>query len=107
MKEKLINLKNKIISGFISLKNKLISNFIDLKNKTIPFIKTYKAISIIALIALVVVMALLIIIFDKKEIGNTSGNLNNLGFSVDKGGWVYYLGYNQGVSDGIYRVKRK
>ena len=42
---------------------------------------------------------------NKKKISNTSGNLNNSGFSVEKDGWVYYLGIKDSNSDGIYRVK--
>lgn len=95
MKEKFINLKNKIVSGFI-----------DLKNKIIPFIMANKKIAIAILVVLVIIIAVIIAMCGKKEIGNTSGNLNNLGFSVDKGGWVYYLGYDEGISDGIYKVKR-
>lgn len=91
---------------FINLKNKIVSSFIDLKNKTIPFMMVNKKIAIAILVVLVIIIAVIIAMCGKKEIGNTSGNLNNLGFSVDKGGWVYYLGYDKGISDGIYKVKR-
>lgn len=91
---------------FINLKNKIVSSFIDLKNKMIPFIIVNKKIAIAILVVLVIIIAVIIAMCGKKEIGNTSGNLSNLGFSVDKGGWVYYLGYDEGISDGIYKVKR-
>ena len=95
MKEKFINLKNKIVSWFIELKNRMI-----------PFIMANKKIVITILVALVIIIAIIIAMCSKKEIGNTIGNLNNSGFSVDKGEWVYYLGYDEGISDGIYKVKR-
>lgn len=31
--------------------------------------------------------------------------MNNLGFTVEKNGWLYYLGYNEGETDGIYKMK--
>lgn len=95
MKEKIINLKNKIVSFFINLKNKIV-----------PFILSNKKIAIIVLIALVVLIIAITIFCNKTKIGNTNGNLNNLGFSVKNGSWVYYLGFDEGKSDGIYKVSR-
>lgn len=96
MKEKIINLKNKIVSFFANL-----------KNKVIPFIVQNKKNAIIALIILTVIIIAVFMTFSKKEIGNTTGNLDNSGFSVNVGKWVYYFGYEEGKTDGIYKVKRK
>lgn len=94
MKEKIINLKNKIVSSLARLRDKIY-----------PIIMKNKKISIIVLIAFIVIIAIIIGICSRKEIGNTNGNLNNLGFTVKKGSWVYYKGYNQGAEDGIYKTK--
>lgn len=93
MKEKLNNLKNKMISFFV-----------DLKNKITPLIIKNKKISILVL-AIVIIVILFICMIPKKEIGNTSGNLENSGFSVGIEKWIYYFGYNQGSADGIYKIK--
>ena len=80
---------------------------INLKNKIFSLIKMNKKVSIIVLTVLVALIVLIIamaIIFNRKEIGNTSGNLNNSGFSVQKGNWVYYLGLKDSNTDGIYKV---
>ena len=63
--------------------------------------------SIIIAVALIIIIIVLgiIITFGKTELGNTSGNLNNSGFSVEKGSWVYYLGFKDSNTDGIYKVK--
>lgn len=89
---------------FNNLKDKIISFFIDLKNKMVPLLRKNKKISIIVL-AIVIIVILFICLIPKKEIGNTSGNLENSGFSVTSGKWTYYFGYNQGSSDGIYKIK--
>lgn len=94
MKEKLNNLKNKIIPFFI-----------DLKNKIQPVILKNKRLAIVVLSAVIIVILAILIMPSKKEIGNTNGNLENSGFSVTSGKWVYYFGYNQGSSDGIYKIK--
>lgn len=93
MKEKLNNLKNKMIPFFV-----------DLKNRITPLIIKNKKISILVL-AIVIIVILVICIMPKKEIGNTSGNLENSGFSVGIEKWIYYFGYNQGSADGIYKIK--
>lgn len=94
MKEKIANLKNKIFSMLVNIKNNII-----------PFIVANKLVSIIIAVALFVIVLGIVIMCNKVKIGNTSGNLNNLGFSVKSGNWIYYLGYDGGNADGIYRVK--
>lgn len=79
---------------------------INLKNKAIPFIKMHKIpLIIMAIIILAIIIIGIISLMFKTKIGNLSGNLNNRGFSVRKGGYVYYLGFTESKTDGIYRVK--
>lgn len=89
---------------FNNLKDKIIPFFIDLKNRITPLIIKNKTISIIVL-AIIIIVILVICLIPKKEIGNTSGNLENSGFSVGIEEWIYYFGYNQGSADGIYKIK--
>lgn len=77
--------------------------FVNLKNKFISFIKNNKILSIIVG-AIILAIIITIIICSKQEIGNTNGNLINLGFSVQKGNWTYYLGFKDSINDGIYRI---
>lgn len=78
----------------------------NLKDTAIHFIKMHK-IPVIA--TAIIVLAIIIIgimsLMFKTKIGNLSGNLNNRGFSVRKGSYVYYLGFSENQTDGIYRVK--
>lgn len=60
-------------------------------------------IMIVAVMAVIVIGSL--IKNNKSETGNTNGNLNNSGFSVEKNGWVYYVGLKDNNTDGIYRIK--
>ena len=83
------------------MKNK----FLNLKNKLFTFVKSNKKLCIAFLLILIVIIFAIIIVCSKTEKGNTSGNLNNLGFSVQKGNWVYYLGLKDSNTDGIYKVK--
>ncbi len=94
MKEKIINLKNKVID-FLKNQKSRISTFM-IANKKLT-------ISITAILSILI--AIIIVMCNKSQIGNTSGNLNNLGFSVENGGWVYYLGLKDSNTDGIYKVK--
>ncbi len=94
MKEKLINLKDKIVDLAI-----------DVKNKIVPVIIANKILSIIISIVVFVLILIIILISNKTDIGNTTGNLNNLGFSVQNNGWIYYLGLENSLTDGIYKVK--
>ena len=80
--------------------------FINLKNTIFSFFKTNKNVAIILTIALIVIICAIILILatNKTEIGNTSGNLNNLGFAVEKNNSVYYLGFKDSNTDGIYKI---
>lgn len=79
---------------------------VNLKNRAIPFIKMHKIPAIVvAIIILAIIIIGIISLMSKTKIGNLSGNLNNRGFSVRKGSYVYYLGFNENQTDGIYRVK--
>lgn len=80
---------------------------INLKNKMLSIIMANKIVSIIIGILLIVVIALIIILCNKTEIGSTNGNLNNLGFSIKDGNWIYaYLGNSQNGEKGIYKMKQ-
>lgn len=89
----------------INLKNKIVSLFENIKNRIMPFIMKNKLIASAIAVVLLVVILVAIISCSTKGTENTIGNLNNLGFSVKSGNWIYYLGYNEGNADGIYRVK--
>lgn len=39
-------------------------------------------------------------------IGNTNGNLNNYGFVVEEGNWIYYLVYEENAPNGICRIEK-
>lgn len=83
------------------MKDKLIN----LKNKAVGVITNNKRVSIIIAVALIVIIIAVILISSRTKIGNTSGNLNNSGFSVKDGGWIYYLGLKDNNTDGIYKIK--
>lgn len=78
---------------------------IDLKNKTVKVITSNKRLSIIIALALIVIIIAIILLSGRTTVGNTSGNLNNLGFSVKDDGWIYYLGLKDSNTDGIYKIK--
>ncbi|MDO5555498.1 MAG: hypothetical protein Q4G09_02250 [Clostridia bacterium] len=80
--------------------------FVNLKNKVTAFIVANNKLFIIGLISFVLIVVFIIFLINKTEVGNTSINLNNFGFSVEKGKSIYYLGFNKGESDGIYKLKR-
>ena len=73
--------------------------------KVIDYLIKNKKTAIITIIILIAIILIVSILCNKTEIGNTSGNLNNLGFSVKKNGWIYYLGLKDNNTDGIYRAK--
>jgi len=87
---------------FINFKNKIMSIITEL----IEAIKDNKKISII-IGAVVLIIIILLIIFGGKKANNLSGNLFNSGFSVSSGKTIYFLGYNNGMEDGIYKIKGK
>lgn len=89
----------------INIKNKIVLFFNGIRNKIMPLILKNKIISIAIAVVLFLLVMGLIIICNIKSTENTTGNLNNLGFSVQSGNWIYYLGYDEGNADGIYKVK--
>lgn len=97
MKYRIMKLINNLKDFFINMKN-LFKKFV-IENK--------KTSIIIAIILFVIIIGIFIIANTKSEIGNTSGNLNNSGFSVEKDGWVYYVGLKNSNTDGIYKIKSK
>ena len=92
MKEKFLNLKNKLVSFFMKVGSLVKTNKIVL-------------ISIVA-IALLLIIAIIVLGTTKKT-DNTIGNLKNLGFSVSNGEDIFYTGYSQGSMDGIYKINGK
>ena len=76
-----------------------------MKDKIFSFFKTNKNIWIITAIVIALLILTIILASNKSKIGNTSGNLTNLGFTVEEDGWVYYLGIKNDNSDGIYKMK--
>lgn len=83
MKEKILNLKNKILSILKAHK---------------------KLVIIIAILILVIIILGVLIASNKDKRGNTTGNLNNLGFSVSSGNQIFYLGFKENRTDGIYKA---
>lgn len=78
---------------------------INFKNKVVEVIMKNKTLSIIIAVSLIVIIMAIMLLSNRATIGNTSGNLNNSGFSVKDGNWVYYLGLKDSNTDGIYRIK--
>lgn len=87
-------------------KGKLMKDkLVNLKNKVVEVIMENKRLSIIIAVALIVIIMAIILLSNREAIGNTSGNLNNSGFSVKDGNSVYYLGLKDNNTDGIYKIK--
>lgn len=85
MKEKLINFKDAIVN----------------------FFNTNKKIALIILAVILVLIIMLIIIGNgKEEYGNTYGNLRNKGLVASKGSQIYYVAFDEGNVDGIYKAKK-
>ena len=96
MKEKIISLKNNIITCLVNFKDIIA-----------PAIKKNKKIMIITISTLIIIIGLIISIAGRgNKKGNIYGNINNLGFAVENKGWIYYIGYNNGQTDGIYKLKK-
>ena len=76
-----------------------------MKDKTIKLFKKYKNYFIMAGIILLFIIIISLMLCNKRKIGNTWGNLMNLGFSVESDGWIYFLGTEDGKTDGIYKIK--
>lgn len=85
----------------------MIRKLIRIKKVIKSFVISNKIAAIGILSFISAVLVAIIISYDITEIGNTNENLDNLGFSVKNGKWVYYLGYKENNPDGIYKVKRK
>ncbi len=77
---------------------------VKLKNKFIELIKKNKILSIIIAALILIILVVIIVVCTRTQEGNTTGNLINLGFSVQKGGWTYYLGFSDSTNDGIYKI---
>lgn len=91
MNEKIISLKNKILSFY---------------RKTKELIKSNKIISIIvAAILAIVLLVIIVALANKNKEDNFNGNLSNLGFSLNINGYTYCLNYSDGLADGIYKIK--
>ena len=85
------------------MKEKLI-NF---KNTIVDFFNTNKKIALIILAVILVLIIMLIIIGNgKEEYGNTYGNLRNKGLVASKGSQIYYVAFDEGNVDGIYKAKK-
>lgn len=87
------------------LKEKIVSFFKSIKNKILPFITKNKIVPVALGIFLIIIIGILIGNCKDKKTHVLTGNLNSLGFTTKVSNWVYYLGYNDGNIDGIYRVK--
>jgi len=79
------------------------------KDSALKFLKEKKIVVIAAvgIILLLIIIGLGISNMGKKQ-GNTVGNLNNYGFVVEDGSWVYYLRFDGDEDDpeGIYKVQK-
>ena len=85
-------------------KDKIFLFFKNIKNKIVPFVIKNKIILLIALIILIIFITSISIIKNKNAQLDNS-NLDNLGYTVKNKGRIYYLGYNNGNIDGIYKMK--
>ncbi|MBQ3145199.1 MAG: DUF5050 domain-containing protein [Clostridia bacterium] len=84
------------------MKEKMVS----LKNKIVTYITENKKSAIVVSITLIIIIGIIVsIVGGVTKNKSTNGNLNNSGFTVKNRGWVYYLGFNEGQSDGIYKLK--
>ena len=79
---------------------------INLKNAVVNFYKANKKIVLIALAVILVLIIALIIGTGKEEYGNTYGNLRNKGIVAAKGNQIYYVAFDEGNVDGIYKAKK-
>lgn len=74
------------------------------KNKMLTLISKNKVLSIAIISIIAILFVIIISISCKSNVGNTSGNLYNNGFSVEHNGILYYSEYD-GLLNGIYKVK--
>jgi len=96
MKEKIINLKNVIIMCLVNLKDKL-STIISKNKKNVILIAS------VLIIVIGIVIAIMCI--GNNDNVNINANLNNSGFVLKNKGWIFYLGFDEGQSDGVYKLK--
>lgn len=78
-----------------------------MKEKLINFVKTNKKTVSIVLGIVLVFLILLVIVCNSKKVGYKSGNLENLGFTANLNGTIYYVGLNEGENDGLYKLNGK
>lgn len=78
----------------------------NLKYTIIKFYKENKRESIIALVFILFVLIIAFAISRKQDYGNTIGNLKNQGIVASKGKKIYYLGFDEGTVDGIYKANK-
>lgn len=91
MKEKIINLKNKLLPKLVKMKDQ-IKYF------------TFKNIHMIIISILIIIAVISIITAGSKiKTGNTNGNLYNMGFSVKKNNNIYIL---NSMEAGIYKINK-
>lgn len=78
---------------------------INLKNIIVNFCKGNKR-NIIIVLAVILILVVLIMGTGKQKYGNTYGNLRNKGIVVEKGNQIYYISFNEGNADGVYKIKK-
>ena len=79
---------------------------INLKNIIVNFCKGNKRNVLIALAVILVLVIVLIIGTGKPKYGNTYGNLRNKGIVAEKGNQIYYIAFDEGNADGVYKIKK-
>lgn len=76
------------------------------KDSIIKFFKEKKLIIIIALAVILLAVAAIIALPYINKKTNLNSNLNNMGFTIQKGSDIYYLGFDNNDIDGLYKVKQ-
>ena len=79
---------------------------INFKNIIVNFCKGNKRNILIALAVILVLVIVLIIGTGKPKYGNTYGNLRNKGIVAEKGSQIYYIAFDEGNADGVYKIKK-
>ena len=79
---------------------------INFKNIIVNFCKGNKRNILIALAVILVLVIVLIIGTGKPKYGNTYGNLRNKGIVAEKGNQIYYIAFDEGNADGVYKIKK-
>lgn len=91
MKEKIVSLKNKLLPKLVKIKDQI--KYFTFKNMHM----------IIILILIIIAVISIIAAGSKTKIGNTNGNLYNMGFSVKKNNNIYIL---DSMGEGIYKINK-